>query len=266
MSIITLITDFGLDDEYVGLMKGVILSIHPSATIVDITHHTEPQDIVQAAYTLNASYRYFSDGSIHLVVVDPGVGGKRAIVAVKMKGHVFVAPDNGVLTPLFGEGEVEECIRVDNPEFFLKSVSQTFHGRDIFAPVAAHIARGVPLGRIGTPADRDRLVRLTGFESCRSSNGEIKGKIVTIDHFGNLITNISAHELQDFCHGKPDCTPQVRIGNLVISGLSSTYEGVEASKPLALIGSRGYLEIAVNTGSAHTHLNVQKGDGVTVVI
>ena len=266
MSIITLITDFGLDDEYVGLMKGVILSLHPSATIVDITHRIEPQDIVQAAYALHASYHYFADGSIHLIIVDPGVGGKRAIVAAKMKGHVFVAPDNGVLTLLFGEGEVDECIRVDNPEYFLKSVSQTFHGRDIFAPVAAHVARGVPLNRIGTPTARDRLVRLTGLKSCRSSNGEISGKVVTIDHFGNLITNISAHELQDYCHGKPGRTPQVRIGNLVISGLSSTYEGVEASKPLALIGSRGYLEIAVNTGNANKHLNVQKGDGVTVVI
>ncbi len=266
MSIITLITDFGLDDEYVGLMKGVMLSIHPSATIVDITHRIEPQDMVQAAYTLNASYRYFPDGSIHVIVVDPGVGGKRAIVAAKMKRHVFMAPDNGVLTLLLGGEEIDECIRVDNPEYFLESVSQTFHGRDIFAPVAAHIARGVALNRIGTPAASAELVRLPGLESCRSANGEITGKIVTIDHFGNLITNIPAHELEDLCTGKPGHKPQVRIGNHIISGLSSTYESVASLKPLALIGSRGYLEIAVNAGNANKHLNIQKGDGVTVAI
>ena len=266
MSIITLITDFGLDDEYVGLMKGVMLSIHPSATIVDITHRIEPQDMVQAAYTLNASYRYFPDGSIHVIVVDPGVGGKRAIVAAKMKRHVFMAPDNGVLTLLLGGEEIDECIRVDNPEYFLESVSQTFHGRDIFAPVAAHIARGVALNRIGTPAASAELVRLPGLESCRSANGEITGKIVTIDHFGNLITNIPAHELEDLCTGKPGRKPQVRIGNHIISGLSSTYESVASLRPLALIGSRGYLEIAVNAGNANKHLNIQKGDGVTVAI
>ena len=266
MSIITLITDFGLDDEYVGLMKGVILSIDPSVTIVDITHHIAPQDMVQAAFTLNASYRYFPDGSIHLIVVDPGVGGKRAIVAVKKKGHVFIAPDNGVLTLLFGDGGIDACVRVDNPEFFLSSISQTFHGRDILAPVGAHIARGVPLSRIGTAADVAGLVHLPGLKSCRSANGEITGKIVAIDHFGNLITNISAHELQELCAGKPQREPLVRIGKHIIPGLSSTYESVEVQKPLALIGSRGYLEIAVNTGRANTHLNVQKGDGVTVVI
>lgn len=266
MTIITLITDFGLEDEYVGLMKGVMLSIHPSATIVDVTHRIGPQDMEQAAYTLNASYRYFPDGSIHVIVVDPGVGGKRAIVAARLKEHVFIAPDNGVLTLLFNEGEADDCIRVDNPEFFLKSVSQTFHGRDIFAPVAAHIARGVPLNRIGTPAASTDLVRLPGLESYRSANGEITGKIITIDHFGNLITNISAHELKDFCAGKPGRKPQIRVGDHIISGLSSTYQNVAPLKPLALIGSRGYLEIAVNAGSADKHLNIQKGDGITVVI
>ena len=266
MSIITLITDFGLDDEYVGLMKGVILSIHPSATIIDITHRIEPQDVEQAAYTLDASYRYFPDDSIHLVVVDPGVGGKRAIVAAKLKQHVFIAPDNGALTLLFGGEELDECIRVDNPEYFLKTISQTFHGRDIFAPVAAHIARGVPLNRIGTATESADLVCLPDLKSSRSADGEIAGKIVTVDRFGNLITNIPAYELQDFCTNKPGCNLQVRIGGITISGLSNTYESVAVLEPLVLIGSRGYLEIAVNRGSANTYLNIQKGDGVTVVI
>ena len=266
MSIITLITDFGLDDEYVGLMKGVILSIHPSATIIDITHRIEPQDVEQAAYTLYTSYGYFPDDSIHLIVVDPGVGGERAIVAARLNQNVFIAPDNGTLTLLFDQQEADECIRVDNPQYFLNTVSQTFHGRDIFAPVAAHIARGVALNRIGTAAKSADLVRLPGLKSSRSADGEIAGKIVTVDHFGNLITNISANELQDFCNNKPGCNLQVRIGSITISGLSNTYESVDILEPLALIGSRGYLEIAVNRGSANTYLNVQKGDGVTIVI
>jgi hypothetical protein len=266
MSIITLMTDFGMDDEYVGLMKGVMLSIHPSATIVDITHHIKPQDTIQAAYTVNASYHYFPGGTIHVIVVDPGVGGKRTLIAVKMMGHVFIAPDNGVLTLLFGEGEIDACVRINNPDYFLKSISRTFHGRDVLAPVAAHIAKGVALNDIGTAADSADLVRLQGLESGRSESGEITGKIVSIDHFGNLITNISAHHFQDFCDSKPDRNPQIRVGNHMISGLSDTYESVESQRPLALIGSRGYLEIAINTGSAQKHLNVQKGDGVTVAI
>jgi S-adenosylmethionine hydrolase len=266
MSIITLITDFGLDDEYVGLMKGVMLSIHPSATIVDITHNIEPQDIMQAAYTVIASYPYFTGGSVHLVVVDPGVGGQRAVIAIKMKKHVFIAPDNGVLTLLLADKEIEACIRVDNPEYFLKSISQTFHGRDIFAPVAAYIARGDSLNLMGTATDTGDLIRLQGLESRQFESGEIDGKIVSIDHFGNLITNISARQLQDYCDSRPEHKPQIRIGNHIISGLSSSYESVADLKPLALIGSRGYLEIAVNMGSANKHLNVHKGDGVSVVI
>ena len=266
MSIITLITDFGLNDEYVGLMKGVMLSIHPSANIVDITHHIEPQDVVQAAYVVKASYRYFPGGSVHLIVVDPGVGGQRAIIAVKIKGHIFIAPDNGVLTLLLGDAGIDACIRVDNPEYFLNTISQTFHGRDIFAPVAAHIARGVSFKRIGGAADSGDLVRLPGLESRRSEHGEITGKIVAIDHFGNLITNITEQQLQVCCAGNPGRDPQIRVGDQIISGLSSTYESVASQKPLALIGSRGYLEIAINSGSAEKHLNAQKGDGVTVVM
>ena len=220
----------------------------------------------QAAYTLDASYRYFPADSIHLIVVDPGVGGQRAIVAVRLKQHVFIAPDNGALTLLLGGEGADECIRVDNPDYFLKTISQTFHGRDIFAPVAAHISRGVPLDRMGTALESADLVRLPGLKTSRSADGEISGKIVTVDHFGNLITNIPAYELQDFCNNKPGCHPRVRIGGITISGLSNTYESVDVLEPLALIGSRGYLEIAVNRGSANTYLNVQKGDDVTVVI
>jgi S-adenosylmethionine hydrolase len=266
MSIITLITDFGLDDEYVGLMKGVMLSIQPSATIVDITHHIGPQDTVQAAYAVDAAYRYFPAGSVHLIIVDPGVGGQRAVIAVKTKGHVFIAPDNGVLTLVLDGGEIKACIRADNPEFFLKSISQTFHGRDIFAPVAAHIAGGISLNDIGHAADVAELVRLPDLKTCRSQKGEITGKIVSIDHFGNLITNIPEHQIHENRGDKSENNLRIRVGKHIISGLSHTYESVASGKILALIGSRGYLEIAANSGSAAKQLNVQKGDGVTVVM
>jgi S-adenosylmethionine hydrolase len=264
MSLITLITDFGLEDEYVGLMKGVMLSIHPAATIVDITHHIEPRDVIQAAYAVNASYRYFPEGSIHLVIVDPGVGGQRAIIAVKINGHIFIAPDNGVLTLLLEGGENDGCIRVDNPEYALDSISQTFHGRDIFAPAAAHLARGIELHGLGTAAAAGTLVRLSGLESRRTQQGEIIGKIIAVDHFGNLITNIPEHQLQAFYNSQAACQPQIRVGNHKIAGLAATYESVASLTPLALIGSRGYLEIAINSGSAAKHLKAQKGDRVTV--
>jgi S-adenosylmethionine hydrolase len=264
MSLITLITDFGLEDEYVGLMKGVMLSIHPAAAIVDITHHIGPQDVIQAAYTINASYRYFPEGSIHLVVVDPGVGGRRAIIAAKLKDHIFIAPDNGVLTLLLEGEENDDCIRIDNPEYALDSISHTFHGRDIFAPAAAHLARGIEIHCLGTVVETGALVRLPGLESRLTQQGEIIGKIIAIDHFGNLITNISEHQLQAFYDCQAARQLQIQVGNHKIAGLAGTYESVASLKPLALIGSRGYLEIAINSGRAEKHFKVQKGDRVTV--
>ena len=138
MSTITLLTDFGLKDTYVGLIKGVILSVNPDAVIIDITHHVDPHDLSQAAFIIKSSYRYFPAGSVHVIVVDPGVGSRRAIVALTMMGQTFLAPDNGILTLIVDEGDIDAVVRVENSDYFLKAVSQTFHGRDIFAPVAAH--------------------------------------------------------------------------------------------------------------------------------
>ena len=150
MSIITLLTDFGTEDAYVGVMKGVILSINPSAEVVDVCHYINPQDLIEAAYLIKSSYRYFPKGTIHIIVVDPGVGGNRLIVAVKLSGHIFLAPDNGVLTLLLDEGEVDTIVRVENTHYFLNSISQTFHGRDIFAPVGSHLSRGVFIENLGS--------------------------------------------------------------------------------------------------------------------
>ena len=266
MSIITLLTDFGTEDEYVGLMKGVILSIHPRAAIVDITHRIHNQDVVQAAYTIHTSYPYFPPGSIHLIVVDPGVGAGRAVLALEMRKHFFIAPDNGILTRLLDDGDIVELVRITNTEYFLNPVSSTFHGRDIIAPVGAHIAEGVALNRLGPQMSTHEVVRLDNLQARMLHGGEIAGEIIAIDHFGNLISNIEMRQLAQYCKDDQTDSLKIRIGSHVIHGLSDTYGNVPTNTVLALIGSRGYLEIAVNCGSAARHLNVHRGATVRVTI
>jgi len=264
MSIITLLTDFGLNDEYVGTMKGVILSVNPSAMIIDITHNIDPHDITQAAFTIKSSYKFFPKGTVHVTVVDPGVGGSRVIIAIEMAGHTFLAPDNGILTLLIEERNIDKIIRVDNKKFFLKSISQTFHGRDIFAPVSAHISSGTKINNIGTPINKNDLVKLSIPEPRISGKGELIGAIISIDRFGNLITNIDLKCIENFCRPGGGKKPEIRIGNNKIIGLSTSYENNELNSPLAIIGSRGYLEIAVNCGSAKDYFKAEKGDTITV--
>jgi S-adenosylmethionine hydrolase len=265
MSIITLLTDFGIDDEYVGLMKGVILSIDPTAVIVDITHQIDPQDLVQAAYVIKSAYRFFPKGSVHLIVVDPGVGGRRAIIAVQMMEHVFVAPDNGVLTLLAAVRKIDKMVRLTNHRYFLESISPTFHGRDIIAPAGAHLAKGVQLSNLGPEVDPTSMVKLPDIGCRISESGELVGKIVSIDRFGNLITNIDSKSLTAYCQSESDARVQIRIGYRVIFGLADTYASAGSKIPLALIGSRRYLEVAVNQGSAKQYFNAKKGDTISVI-
>lgn len=266
MSIITLLTDFGTRDEYVGLMKGVILSVHPSATIVDITHQIDSQDIEQAAHTIHAAYRYFPVGSVHLVVVDPGVGTERALLALEMQKQIFIAPDNGVLSLLFDEEAVGAIIKITNVQYFLETISQTFHGRDIIAPVGAHIARGVELRQLGDRLELAQAVRLPNIYPKVTGDGKIIGKVVAIDHFGNLISNIDRQMLPQGGPREPKKPIRIRIGSLTIDGIDQTYGDGRPNAPLALIGSRGYLEIAVPGGSAAEQLKVCKGDRVQLTI
>jgi S-adenosylmethionine hydrolase len=266
MSIITLLSDFGGDDEYAGVMKGVILSICPSVSIVDITHQIDPQDIAQAAYLIPAAYRFFPEGTVHLIVVDPGVGGPRDILAIAHAGHVFIAPDNGVLTLLMNREKSDTIVRIHNADYFLKPVSTTFPGRDIFAAVGAHIVNGTDLGDLGTKIDIEGIVHLEDLNCRLSESGELVGKIISIDRFGNLITNIDSNSLTRLFQKDAENSLQIRISTHVISDLSDTYANAAPSSPLALIGSRNYLEIAVNCGNAERHFKAQKGDAVRVKI
>ena len=231
MSIITLTTDFGNTDEYSGMMKGVILSLNPSAVIVDVTHHIAPQDLVQAAYSIYSSYRYFPPGTVHMVVVDPTVGSDRRIIALRLADHIFLAPDNGVLTLLIQHGNVISVVHIDNTSFFLDPVSRTFHGRDIFARVSAHLAMGVAIKKLGTPVAQKNLICLSIPVPYFSNNGDLVGTIVSIDHFGNLITNIHLNDLESLNLSISVKNLCINVGNVKINGLSSNYSSVKIGDP-----------------------------------
>lgn len=265
MAVVTLLTDFGVGDAYVGMMKGVILSVNPVSTVVDITHHIDPQDITQAAYIIESSFRYFPEGTVHLVVVDPGVGSDRSIIAMETRGHFFVAPDNGVLSLLMHKEKMDDIVRLDNSDYFLKPVSRTFHGRDIFAPVGAFITKGVGLKELGTPVHRDQPLCLDIREPVISENGELAGVIISIDRFGNLVTNIDLKRLEILCKTDTKNNLMVWIGGKRIKGLSDYFGQVEPNCPLAIVGSLGYLEIAVNCGNARRYFKAEKGDMVRVM-
>ena len=265
MSIITLLTDFGTDDAYVGIMKGVILGVNSAVTIVDISHSVEPQGIVQAAFMIPEYYPYFPERTVHIIVVDPGVGGKRGIVALETNKQIFLAPDNGVLTPLIESGAAAGSVNVSNEGYFLKPVSSTFHGRDIFAPVGAHLSKTQRLRDVGEPVEVNTLVRLDLPRPYITDGGAIAGTIVSIDRFGNLITNIDWQYIKD--RFKPAVVThelEIAIGSRIIKGLSRSYDSASPTKPLAIIGSRGCIEISINSGSAREYFGSDKGDRVII--
>lgn len=259
--IITLTTDFGTSDTYVGTMKGVILGINPSVQLVDLTHAIPPQDIHAAAFTLHAAYRYFPKGTIHTVVVDPGVGSDRQAIVCEIDGAFFVCPDNGVLGYLLqdidgGAAYGVNVVAIQNPAYCLPEVSNTFHGRDIFAPVAAHLSRGVPLSDIGPPTKN--LVQLP-IPMPEISGNTITGQIVKIDRFGNAITNISESALAGEVSGY-----EINVQGTRLTRLNRTYAESAVGEPLAIIGSSGVLEIAINGGSAEKQLGLKRGDTVVI--
>ncbi len=244
MPIITISTDFGWDDPYVGIMKGVILGINPSATLVDITHGLSHHRLPEAAFKLAAIAGYFPKGTIHLAVVDPGVGGARRPIAVKTRDHYWIGPDNGLFTQIL-RAFPDFCIfHLTTPRYFLTPVSQTFHGRDIFAPAAAHLSRGLPITAFGKPISDPVLLDLP--EPVFKSNLLI-GQVLYADGFGNLITNLSREATNRYSDQR-DLT--VRIGRRIVRGIRENYTQEKPGRLLALFGSSGYLEIACNLGSA----------------
>jgi hypothetical protein len=254
--IITLTTDFGLDDPFVGIMKGVILTIAPEANLIDITHQIRPQDVAQAARLLRSAYAFFPKKTVHLVVVDPGVGGKRRPMAAEYKGHAFVAPDNGVLTPIVKPG-FRAC-ELTRSKYFLNPVSSTFHGRDVFAPVAAWIARGTRLSAFGRKISDPHVLKLP--QPVFKKN-VLSGQIVHIDRFGNLVSNISAECLLSF--GNLDkLTIQLGKRKTPMS-IVSKYSQLGKGKFGGIINSWNNLEIFCRDGNAAKKLRRAIGETVT---
>lgn len=271
--IITLTTDFGIVDPYVGTMKGVMLSIAPGAHLVDITHEIRRQDVLHAAFLLYAVWRYFPPHGVHLVVVDPGVGGARRPIAIQAARGYFVGPDNGVLSYVLAEQPIRTIVELADPSYHLPEVSHTFHGRDIFAPTAAHLAAGIPIGDLG-PAVVDPTTLPPPFLSIDPD--VVRGEVLYVDHFGNAITSIGRLSWKgDDLWLRPLWTTQtkqearfvgaraaVTAGGREIRGVRRTYAEVAPGDLLALVGSTGHLEVAVREGSGAKALALERGDPV----
>ena len=274
-SVITLTTDFGISDAYVASVKGVVLSINSEAVITDICHSVEPQNILQAAFILSMAHHYFPAGTIHVVIVDPGVGSHRKAILLKTPSAFFLAPDNGVLSYILDElcpasvaspasdscllGQVQlrgdlEAVVITNPDFWRQPVSTTFHGRDIFAPVAAHLSMGVPVCQFGEPVDCVYTFSL--LQPYYDSKGDLIGRVLHRDSFGNLITNIKEGDLS----GED---VNVEISDHFIHRISRYYAETEGLA--AIIGSSGYLEVSLGGGNAADFLRVKVGDKLKVI-
>jgi S-adenosylmethionine hydrolase len=253
--VITLTTDFGRQDWFVGAMKGVIMTLNPRANIVDLGHEVPAGDVRAGGFVLGAVYRYFPKGTVHVAVIDPGVGSARKAIAVQTANGFFVAPDNGVLSFALAREKILSIRCLDNDRYFLRPVSQTFHGRDIFAPVAAHLSRGVSIRNFG-PTQKD-FVRLPWREP-RTHSDRIVGEVIYIDRFGNAITNLETAAL------RPRRTYEVFFGRKLLGTLKGFYQSVPIGETVAVSGSCGFLEICVNGGSAERKLKLQIGSRVCV--
>jgi S-adenosylmethionine hydrolase len=256
--IITLTTDFGTSDGYVASMKGVILSISPSCTIVDITHEIEPQQIIPASIVLHTSAKYFPHGTVHIAVVDPGVGTERAALAVKANDQYYLAPDNGLLGLIFEEHPNAEVRKIENASLYLSQVSPTFHGRDIFSPVGAHLVEGTAFEGIGSACND---CQESSFAKPLVSGNSIHGEIIYRDRFGNLITNIKQ---SDLCQFDPQ-TLSIQVGHIELQGVFNTYGDVKRGELLCLIGSSDFLEIALREGSAAGYLRYSLGTEIKII-
>ncbi|MCS6874189.1 MAG: SAM-dependent chlorinase/fluorinase [Pyrinomonadaceae bacterium] len=240
MKIITLLTDFGTRDYFVGAMKGVILSINPNVNIIDISHEIEPQRIRSGAFVLENSYSYFPKGTIHVAVIDPGVGSQRRAILVQTEDYFFIAPDNGILSFILTKSKNPKVFSLEDENYFLKNPSSTFHGRDIFAPVAAHLSKGVSPSSFGKFINDPVIIE--SYAPQFISYGRFIGRVIHIDRFGNLITNFKAENLpKRFV---------LRIGDFTIDKHLKFYSQAQTDEPFSIVGSAGLLEISVFKGSA----------------
>ncbi len=256
---IVLLTDFGLKDPYVGILKGVIAQIAPQTSVIDLTHEISSFDIVQAGFALHQAYRYFPKGSIFVAVVDPGVGSARQVLLVQTKDYFFLAPDNGLLTLVLAHEKPIKVIRLENRKYFLKECSQTFHGRDIFAPVAAHLSKGIAPQQFGKLISNYQ--KLDDF-SPQVQKNKIIGQIIHIDHFGNAITNLSQDFLKKYF---PNLKFQIVVKKKKFSSVKKYYAQNKAGEITLLFGSAGFLEIAVNQGSAAKKMKLKNGDAIEIL-
>jgi S-adenosylmethionine hydrolase len=277
--LITLTTDFGTADGYVGTMKGVILGIAPAARLVDLSHEIAPQNVREAAFVLYTAYRFFPARTVHLVVVDPGVGSARRAIALCTPAGTFVSPDNGVLSYVLAREPVEVLVELANPRYRLPHVGHTFHGRDIFAPAAAHLAAGLPVADLGPPVSDPVTLSLPRLEIAAES---IVGEVLHTDRFGNVVTSIgkltwagnglvlepafgkAGGGMQGAGYKIVAARAALEVAGQEIAGVRRTYAEVESDALLVLVGSSGHLEIAVREGSAAERLGVHPGDEVVL--
>jgi S-adenosylmethionine hydrolase len=259
-SIITLTTDFGPKDPYVAEIKAVILSINPDARIVDVTHEVEKFNTRMAAYVLACAAPYFPNGTVHVAVVDPGVGTKRQAVLIQTRRGFFVGPDNGVLALAAGNQSIERVFSIKNRKLMLPRISNTFHGRDVFAPVAAHLSNRTRPTEIGPEIHKILTPRFV--RTARRKN-TLVGEVLYVDGFGNIITNFEKKEL-DLINIKETVDIKFKKIRLRLK-LCKAYEEVEEQKALAIIGSHNFLEVSVNQGNAARKFKVKTGDEIALV-
>lgn len=260
MAVLALMTDFGTKDGHVGVMKGVCLGIAPDAHIVDLSHGITPQSVLEAALILSRTYSYFPENTIFVVVVDPGVGTKRRPIAAHIGKYYFILPDNGILTPILHTAKKDreqiELVHLNRPEFWLKNISNVFHGRDIFAPAGAHLAAGIDFKDLGDPIDNPILIDIP---TAHNTNNGLAGEVIHIDNFGNISTSIRRVDLES--HDRL----VVRLGSAQISGLYQTFGELPPGELMALLGSTDYLIISKVDGNAANQLQVKIGDRVEVI-
>jgi S-adenosylmethionine hydrolase len=261
--LVTFTTDFGLSDHYVGAMKGVILNINPEARLVDISNSVQSYDVLDGALTIAQAYRHFPSNTVHLVIVDPGVGTTRRPLLVTAEKHIFIAPDNGVLSFVYEQEERLSVRHITAEHYYLQPVSSTFHGRDIFAAVAGWLSKGVEVAKFGE--EITDFVRFAAPKPKSAGEGAVKGLVMKVDKFGNLITNIRPEDAPALFQPEPP-EFKIQVGKTQVLKMKAAYAQGAPGEVFGILGSMGFLEIATNRGAANRTVGADKGSDVTVLL